>query len=115
MLCNEKRDSFLPSGSWIVLFWLPAETLSLKRLRGRYEKYQDVIDRLPGEMNDDLTGSISSNKRVKTTASTTADDDDPTSVEATCNAIFNTRTTGTSSDGPNTSIADADGGKPSAG
>ena len=26
----EKRDSFLPSGSWIVLFWLPAETLSLK-------------------------------------------------------------------------------------
>ena len=29
----EKRDSFLPSGSWIVLFWLPAETLSLKRLR----------------------------------------------------------------------------------
>ena len=30
----EKRDSFLPSGSWIVLFWLPAETLSLKRLRG---------------------------------------------------------------------------------
>ena len=80
-----------------------------------YEKYQDVIDRLPGEMNDDLTGSISSNKRVKTTASTTADDDDPTSVEATCNAIFNTRTTGTSSDGPNTSIADADGGKPSAG
>jgi len=33
----EKRDSFLPSGSWIVLFWLPAETLSLKRLRGRVE------------------------------------------------------------------------------
>jgi hypothetical protein len=28
MLINEKRDSFLPSGSWIVLFWLPAETLS---------------------------------------------------------------------------------------
>ena len=25
----EKRDSFLPSGSWIALFWLPAETLSL--------------------------------------------------------------------------------------
>ena len=24
--------SFLPSGSWIALFWLPAETLSLKRL-----------------------------------------------------------------------------------
>ena len=30
----EKRDSFLPSGSWIVHFWLPAETLSLKRLLG---------------------------------------------------------------------------------
>ena len=29
---NEKRDSFLPSSSRIVLFWLPAETLSLKRL-----------------------------------------------------------------------------------
>ena len=29
---NENRDSFLPSGSWIALFWLPAETLSLKRL-----------------------------------------------------------------------------------
>ena len=33
LLINEKRDSFLPSGSWIALFWLPAETLSLKRLR----------------------------------------------------------------------------------
>ena len=33
---DEKRDSFLPSGSWIALFWLPAETLSLKRLRGTY-------------------------------------------------------------------------------
>ena len=28
------RDSSLPSGSWIVLFWLPAKTLSLKRLHG---------------------------------------------------------------------------------
>ena len=28
LLIDEKRDSFLPSGSWIVLFWLPAETLS---------------------------------------------------------------------------------------
>ena len=28
LLINEKRDSFLPSGSWIVFFWLPAETLS---------------------------------------------------------------------------------------
>ena len=33
LLIDEKRDSFLPSGSWIILFWLPAETLSLKRLR----------------------------------------------------------------------------------
>jgi len=33
LLLNEKRDLFLPSGLWIVLFWLPAETLSLKRLR----------------------------------------------------------------------------------
>jgi len=32
LLFDEKRDSFLPSGSWIVLYWLPAETLSLKRL-----------------------------------------------------------------------------------
>jgi hypothetical protein len=32
LLIDEKRDSFLPAGSWIVLFWLPAETLSLKRL-----------------------------------------------------------------------------------
>jgi hypothetical protein len=33
------RDSFLPSGLWIVLFWLPAETLSLKRplVKGREE------------------------------------------------------------------------------
>ena len=30
----DKRDSFLPSGSCIALFWLPAETLSLKRLLG---------------------------------------------------------------------------------
>jgi len=34
LLFNEKRDSSFPSGLWIVLFWLPAETLSLKRLRG---------------------------------------------------------------------------------
>ena len=34
----EKRDSFLLSGSWIVLFWLPAETLSLKRLLGIQER-----------------------------------------------------------------------------
>jgi len=27
LLIDEKRDSFLPSGSWIALFWLPAETL----------------------------------------------------------------------------------------
>ena len=33
LLFNEKRDSSLPSGLWIVLFWLPAETLSLNRLR----------------------------------------------------------------------------------
>ena len=32
LLIDVKRDSFLPSGLWIVLFWLPAETLSLKRL-----------------------------------------------------------------------------------
>ena len=38
MLIDEKRDSFLPSGSWIVLFWLPAETLSLKRLHGKMGK-----------------------------------------------------------------------------
>jgi len=34
LLFNEKRDSSFPSGLWIVLFWLPAETLSLKRLHG---------------------------------------------------------------------------------
>jgi hypothetical protein len=28
--------SSLPSGSWIVLFWLPAETLSLRRLLVSY-------------------------------------------------------------------------------
>ena len=33
LLFNEKRDSSFPSGLWIVLFWLPAETLSLKRLQ----------------------------------------------------------------------------------
>jgi hypothetical protein len=35
LLFNAKRDSSLLSSSWntwIVLFWLPAETLSLKRL-----------------------------------------------------------------------------------
>jgi len=32
LLFNEKRDSSFPSGLWIALFWLPAETLSLKRL-----------------------------------------------------------------------------------
>jgi len=32
LLFNDKCDSSFPSGSWIVLFWLPAETLSLKRL-----------------------------------------------------------------------------------
>ena len=37
----EKRDSFLPSGSWIVLFWLPAETLSVKRLLGRRKKQEE--------------------------------------------------------------------------
>jgi len=36
---NTKRDSSLPSGSWIVLFWLPAKTLSLKRLQGVYSIY----------------------------------------------------------------------------
>jgi len=36
LLIDEKRDSFLSSGSWIVLFWLPAETLSLKRLWKRF-------------------------------------------------------------------------------
>ena len=42
LLVDEKRDSFLPSGSWIVLFWLPAETLSLKRLPGYLmELYND--------------------------------------------------------------------------
>ena len=34
LLITRSATSFLPSGSWIVLFWLPAETLSLKRLLG---------------------------------------------------------------------------------
>jgi len=42
LLINEKRDSFLPSGSWIALFWLPAETLSLKRLL----EFRDLNERV---------------------------------------------------------------------
>ena len=86
-----------------------------------YAEYHDVIDRLPGEMNDNSAGSVSSNKRVKTTTTTTADDDS-TNVEATCHGIINARSTGNGSvqpnNGPgsmNTSIGDADGGKPCAG
>ena len=40
MLFDEKRDSSFPSGLWIVLFWLPAETLSLKRLLGDLNNYR---------------------------------------------------------------------------
>ena len=46
--------------------------------REMYAEYRDVIDRLPGEMNDNSTGSVSSsNKRIKTTTTTTttADED----------------------------------------
>ena len=39
---NEKRDSSFPSGLWIVLFWLPAETLSLKRLLVIRPQFDDV-------------------------------------------------------------------------
>ena len=47
-----------------------------------YVKYQDVIDRLPGEMNDNPTGSSSSisssNKKAKTTTA-----DDSTNINST--------------------------------
>jgi len=45
----EKRDSFLPSGSWIVLFWLPAES---KTTPGNNNSELGVLPPEPNQKND---------------------------------------------------------------